>query len=74
MCQESSFVVLGSPPSTGKTSLLELLLNSLERKEANVIRCPIRSDDLAELIKDLADEGITKDGNVLKKLKNTVAN
>ncbi|CAB9507523.1 expressed unknown protein [Seminavis robusta] len=69
--KKSSFVVLGSPPSTGKTSLLELLHNSLELKEANVIRYPIRSDDPVELIKDLADKGITKDRNALKKLKNT---
>ena len=68
--KENQYVVLGSPPATGKTSLLQLLQKSLSEKGANVIRFPIRSEADA-LVKNLAENGITANEEVMQKLKNT---
>ena len=72
--KRNHFVVLGSPPSTGKTSLLQLLKSRLENeKGAKVINYPIRptSSDVLTLVKELAEKGITSDQKELNQLQNT---
>jgi energy-coupling factor transporter ATP-binding protein EcfA2 len=40
-CKEKQYAVIGSPPATGKTSLLQLLQKALEDKGSNVVRLNI---------------------------------
>ena len=68
----NQYVVLGSPPATGKTSLLQLLQQSLKtEKGANVIRFPVRSKPADVLVQKLAEKGITDDEEAMQKLQNT---
>ncbi|CAB9521841.1 expressed unknown protein [Seminavis robusta] len=67
-------VVVGSPPSSGKTSLLQLLKLKLRglANDPTPARINMTSDrSVEELMDDLRDYGITKKVKDLEKVKNT---
>ena len=70
--RERQHVVVGSSPATGKTSLLQLVEQIVERDEATVIRFSPRHRGLGTLFSILAEEGFPASGtSKLKQLRNT---
>jgi hypothetical protein len=70
-CKMKQYAVIGSPPATGKTSLLQLLEKGLEDKESNVIRLYITDVGPEELMAKLARQGVVDDERLLRELKPT---
>jgi energy-coupling factor transporter ATP-binding protein EcfA2 len=71
--KEHNFVVLSAPPSSGKTSLLQLLEDRL-RKEKNTITAialSVRTLTVEELLRQFSERGINSDGEARRKLQNT---
>jgi hypothetical protein len=70
--KENQHIVIGSPPATRKTSLLQLLRNKLEREGASVIRIDMNGVDTVKSLKDqMAEYGIMKQSSKLQLVKNT---
>ena len=64
-------VVVGAPPATGKTALLQLVRESLLKAGANVVDVDVRNDGVDKLYNELAAEGIATQKSKLRELKNT---
>jgi len=64
-------VVVGAPPATGKTALLQLVRESLLKGGAKVVDVDIRNDGVDKLYSDVAAEGIVTQKSKLRELKNT---
>jgi len=63
---KQQYVVIGSAPATGKTSLLQLLKKGVEEKGHTVIRLNITDVGPDELTAELARDGIVKNERKLK--------
>jgi len=66
----SQYSVIGSPPATGKTSLLQLLKKALEDKGSKGIRVNVRDIGLEKLTSKLADLGIEDNEQKLREQLN----
>ena len=64
-------VILGSPPATGKTSLIQLLEQQLKSEGASVIRMQGLHLGLQNMLETLREGGIRPDIKALQKLRNT---
>jgi hypothetical protein len=69
--RQRQHVVIGSPPATGKTSLLQLIRHKLRSQGANVIRMSLRDVGVDSLSKQLENKGIVNDYDELEKIRNT---
>ena len=74
LAQRRQHVVLGSPPATGKTSLLQLIKRQLRDSETvkKVLQIPLNTTLSVAIVKEkLAGIGITEFEDDLERIENT---